>query len=124
MVKFISPTGAIVKARTIKEFADQQGLRYSHAKDLACGLFKRHKGWCSTHSRAKKARERFLTVLIHPRSGRRRILGQCVKKFAHEEGLNAHTFGQLVNGRKFVYRGWMTEQTHRLAQGTVTDIFF
>jgi len=47
-----------------------------------------------------------------------------VKRFAQENGLCVNQLYQLVNGRKFIYRGWMTEQTHQLAQGTIAGNFF
>ena len=50
------------------------GMYESHARDLACGYFKRFHGYRSTHKSAKKARKRFLTVPVNPALGKREIL--------------------------------------------------
>jgi hypothetical protein len=64
MYSFIAPTGEIIKTKTIKQFADQYGFRYSNAKSLSCGHYKTLNGWCSTSPKARRARKRFQTVLV------------------------------------------------------------
>jgi len=116
MFSFIGPTGEKIKTENIKKFAEQAGMHESHARDLACGYFKRFKGYCSTHRRATKERERFLTVLVNPKEGKRDIIGQSVTSFARKHGLCANEVYKLLLGRKILYRGWMLEQTHKLTQ--------
>src|SRR4051794_7902706 len=124
MYKFISPTGEVVRTKTVKEFSQQTGITYSHARDLACGYNARVGGWCSMAPRAKKHRKRFLTVLIHPRQGKREMVGQSVSNFAKKHSLCVNELYKLVNGRKICYRGWMLETSYELAQnGIVFDDF-
>jgi hypothetical protein len=117
MYRFINPKGEVIKTKTVKEFALQYGFAPSHARDLACGYLKKLNGWCSTHPKAKKQRERFLTVLVNPRQGKREILGRSIAHFARDHGLCMNELWKLINGRKICYRGWMLEITHQLAQG-------
>jgi hypothetical protein len=119
MHSFISPTGEIIKTKTIKQFADQYGFRYSNAKSLACGHYKRLNGWCSTSPTAKKARERFQTVLVNPTLGIREVLGQNVTDFAKRHHLAVDDVYQLVNARLICYRGWMLEKTLKLALSAI-----
>jgi len=95
------------------------GMHESHARDLACGYFKRFHGYCSTHKKARKERERFLTVLVNPKLSKREILGQTVKGFAERHHLCVNELHKLVLGRKIAYRGWMLERTLLLAQGAI-----
>jgi len=119
MYSFISPTGETVKTKTIKQFADQYGFRYSNARSLACGHYQRLKGWCSTSSTAKKARERFQTVLVNPNLGVRDVLGQNFTDFAKKHHLAVNDVYQLVNARLICYRGWMLEKTLKLAHSAI-----
>jgi len=119
MYSFISPTGETVKTKTIKQFAEQYGFRESNARSLACGHYKRLKGWCSTSPKAKKARERFQTVLINPDLGIREALGQRVTRFAERHHLCKSELYKLINGRQIGYRGWFLERTLKLAQHVV-----
>jgi hypothetical protein len=119
MHTFIAPTGEKIKTKTIKEFAQKAGMHESHARDLACGFYKRFHGYCSTHRKARKERARFLTVLVNPKLGKREILGQTVKGFAEKHHLCVNELHKLILGRKIVYRGWMLERTQLLAQGAI-----
>jgi hypothetical protein len=124
MYSWISPTGEKIRTRTVKEFATKYNFPESHARDLACGYMKRYRKWCSGHKRAAKARKRFTTVLVNFRLGKREILGQTVTAFAAKHQLCKNELYKLINGRKIMYRGWMLERTHNLAQGTVADSNF
>jgi hypothetical protein len=121
MHRFISPTGEIIKTRSIKEFAEKYDFSPSMARSLACGYRSRLKGFCSTSPRAKKERMRFMTVLINTQTGERSILGPSVKKFATDHGLCFNELSKLVNGHKLMYRGWVLEKTLNLANGHVAD---
>ncbi len=113
-----------MKTKNIRIFAEERGLPYSHARDLACGFFKRYRGWCSGHKSAAAQRRRFLTVLIHPRSGQREVLGQTVTGFAERHGLSKQNVYNLINGHKIAYKGWMLEATHQLAQAGTPALDF
>jgi len=115
MYRWISSTGEIVKTKTIKEFADKYGIRHSTARVLACGARTRHKGWCSTSPRAKKARERFTTELVNINTGERSILGQRLTDFAARHGLSPVKLSRLVNKHRLIYRGWALASTLRSA---------
>lgn len=99
-------------------------LPESHCRDLACGYYKRYRGWCSGHPSAKAARERFLTVLIHPKTGQREILGQTVTGFCQRHGLSTQKAYNLINGKRICYKGWMLERTHKLALAASPESIF
>ncbi len=99
-------------------------MRESNARSLGCGLLKRFHGWCSGHKRAKKERERFLTVLVNPKEDKRQILGQTVTKFAAAHHLCKNEVYKLINRRKVAYRGWMLESTYLQAQNAITGTIF
>ena len=121
MFKFISPQGQVVKTKSLRDFAVQHSLPYSHVKDLNCGIMKRYRGWLSTHPSARKYRKRFLTVLVNTLTGERCILGQAVTRFAKAHGLCLSELSKLVNGHKFMYRHWCLESTLQLTQSDVAD---
>lgn len=114
MFRFISPQGAVVKTKTIKEWAQMTGIRESNARSLACGYLKRFKGWCSTHRRAKRHRKRFTTELVHA-SGRRAIIGQSVVAFCKVHNLSTGHVHKLLSGERLFYRGWCKASTLELA---------
>ena len=124
MYTFISPTGETIKTKTVKEFADMAGMRQSNARSLACGYMTRFKGYCSSHIRAGKAKARFLTVLVNPKQGKREIVGQTVKAFAEWHRLCANEVYKIILGRRLIYRGWMLEQTHLIAQRPISAADF
>ena len=111
MPSFISPTGQIITTKTNKEFAQTYGFRESNVRSLACGWYRRFKGWCSMHPRAKKERERFMTVLVNTKTGIRSILGQTISGFAKAHSLSKQALCQLMNGHRVIYRHWMLENT-------------
>jgi hypothetical protein len=117
MYKWIDSNGKIVKTKTIREFSDKYGINYSHAKTLACGLRSKHKGWCSTSPRAKKARERFTTVLLNLRTGEREIVGQSPKKFALNHSLCPNELLKLLNKHRIIYRDYCLASTLDAAYG-------
>ena len=123
MYKFINEQGQTLTFKTIKAFAIQYGLHESHARGLACGSLAKLNGWCSTHPRAKKTRKRFLTVLVNPRQNKREILGRSITRFAREHGLSENSLWKVLNGYRLACNGWMLEQTHKLAQGSLVDDF-
>ena len=125
MYSWIDPQGSVIRTDTIKQFAEQYGFNYSHARDLACGWMQRYKGWCSVHKSASKARSRFLTVLVNTRDNNRRfILGQTITKFAATHGLSKNSVHQVILGRKIATNGWMLERTLQNAQATATGVNF
>ena len=63
MYTFISPKGEIVKTKTIKEFSEKYQFNYNNAVQLNCGFSARMNGWCSTHPKAKKKRQRFIDTI-------------------------------------------------------------
>jgi hypothetical protein len=115
MYKFISPTGEIIKTKTVKDFAKMTGMRENMARILACGVRARLQGYCSTHPRAKKYRERFTTVLVNMRTGEKSIIGPSLKKFAKDHGLSYQCLVDLVNHRLPIYRYWVIEHTLKVA---------
>jgi hypothetical protein len=118
MPSLISPTGDIIRRRTVKELIQVTGFRESNLRSLLCAHFKRFCGWCSTHPRARKARERFTTTLVNTKTGERAILGQTVTGFAKRHGLCKNELYRLVNYRSIIYRGWMMEKTYNLTHAT------
>jgi hypothetical protein len=117
MFSLISPTGEIIRKKTVKELMDVTGFRESNLRSLLCAHFKRFCGWCSMHLRARKARARFTTVLVNIDTGERSILGQTVTAFAKKHGLCKNELYRLINYRSIVYRGWMMERTYNLTHG-------
>ena len=111
MYSFISPKGEIIKTKTVKEFSEKYGMKYSSAKELACGNRARNLGWCSTHKKAKRLRDRFTTVLVNTKTGERSILGQSLITFSKKHGLCMNEISKLVNGHKIFSRHWCLEKT-------------
>lgn len=71
------------------------------------------------HPRAKKARERFTTVLVDTKTGERSILGQTITAFTEKHGLCKNEVYKLVNCRTIIYRNWMLEKTYKLAHDPI-----
>ena len=121
MRKWISPEGQIVETKTIKEFAEKFGVRESTARRLACGDRNMSHGWCSTHRRARKARERFMTVLRNTKTGERKIVGQFVTRFATENGLCINDTYGLLSGRLIMYKHWVVDRAYQLTTSAIGD---
>jgi FAD synthase len=115
MYKWISPTGEVVKTKTIEEFSEKYHIRKSNAKSLVTGKRYRHKGFCSYSPKAKQARGRFTMTLVHTKTGERKILGQSIRAFAREHHLCANELGKLINKHRIIYRGWVLESTLKAA---------
>jgi hypothetical protein len=105
MYSFLDITGNLIKTRSIREFSDRHSLPYNSARSLASGRRARLRGFCSTHPRAKKLRERFTTTLVNLQTGERKILGPSIKKFAKDHDLSLQGLSELVNRRVLAYRG-------------------
>lgn len=120
MPSFISPTGEIVRTKTPKDFALKFGFSEGCARALSCGYRARLNGWCSTHKRAKKHRDRFTTVLINTQ-GTRTILGPSIRAFCRKWNLNAGELGRLLAGQSVMYRGWCLEKTWEIINAPAAD---
>lgn len=121
MYRFISPTGEVIKTKTVRQFSILTGLRYSNCKTLACGVRSTMSGFCSTHPRAARRRKRFTTVLFNTKTGATRVIGSSVKKCAEELGLCLSELSKLVNRRQIAYRGWVLLDTWQAAHADVAD---
>lgn len=110
---FIGPQGEVIKTRSIREFSEKYSMPYCMARSLHCGMRVRLRGFCSTSSkpRARKFRDRFMTVLVNTKNGEAKILGPSVKKFAKDHGLSLQGLSELVNGRVQVYRHFVLGKT-------------
>ena len=115
MYSWINSEGQTIKTDTIAEFARKYNFPPSMARTLACGKRARLRGFCSTHPRAKKFRDRFTTTLINLNTGEKKILGPSVKKFARDHDLSLQGFSELINRRVLLYRGWTLESSVALA---------
>jgi hypothetical protein len=124
MPSFINSEGNTITTRTIKEFQTLANMPYCLARALALGKRGRLRGWCSTAKRAKRQRERFMTVLVHKDTGVSKILGQSVKKFARDHGLCLNELSRLVNGKCVMYRGWILKSTLDAMSGNPADAHF
>ena len=112
MFKVFSPAGELITTKSVKEFADRFQFNPSSARALKNGKRARIRGWCSTHRKAKRHRERFLTKLVNLRTGEECILGQSIRAFAKNHDLCMNELWKLVNGYgKIAYRGWVTQAT-------------
>jgi hypothetical protein len=119
---WITPNGGKITTKTIREFADLTGMRYSNATSLACGHYLTLHGYCSMHRKAKKKRKRMLTELLNTRTGQRKCLGRSVKTFAADHGICTSELHKLICGRKIAIRDWMLASTaDLLAHATVAD---
>jgi hypothetical protein len=121
MYSFITSTGDIVKTMTIAEFARKFNFPPSMARTLACGVRARLRGFCSTHPRAKRFRDRFTTPLINIWTGERKILGPSVKKFAKDNGISLSECSLLINRKSLCIRGWMLERSWKAANLHAAD---
>lgn len=117
MYRWIDSTGQVVKTRTIKEFSEKYSMSYRSARALASGARSKIKGWCSTSRKAKRARKRFTTRLVNPKTGQSEIVGQSAKAFAKRHGICYNDVVKLLNGHKIMVRGWALERTLELAHG-------
>lgn len=121
MCKWLGPGGEIIRTRTIKEFAERFGMSVGAARQLHSGQRSRIRGFCSMARRAKKHRNRFLTVLVNTRTGARLMVGRSVRQLARETGLCLNELYQLINGRKRIYRHWCLEKTLSAVSEPIAD---
>lgn len=117
---WINSQGEKVRA-TIKEFTAISGMTPSMARSLAAGCRFRLNGWCSTSKRAKRYRDRFLTKLVHTRSGESRIVGPSVKRLAEELSLCANELHKILTGKKIMYRSWCLEKSWLAANDGIAE---
>lgn len=110
---FINSRGEIERFGSIRAFSQKSSMSYPMARSLHCGMRVRLRGFCSTSSKpkAKKFRDRFMTVLVNTRTEERCILGPSVKKFAADHGLSLQGVSELVNRRVQIYRHWVLGKT-------------
>lgn len=111
MYRWINSQGETIKTRTIREFAETYNFSIGCARILHSGHRSRMSGFCSVDKKAKKERERFMTVLVNTKTGERGILGPSVKKFAKDHGLSLNGLSELVNARVPIYRHWVLGRT-------------
>jgi hypothetical protein len=111
-----------LETRTIREFSDLTGMRYSNAKSLACGHYQTLNGWLSP--KAPKARKkRFQTVLRNFTTNERVSIGASLTALSKRIGVGMNDLWKVVNGYggKLAIKGWMLESTYQLAQGDLAD---
>lgn len=111
MFKWIDPKGETITTTSIRAFADRYGFNYSASKSLACGVWARMHGFCSTSPKVKRQRDRFMTKLVNTKTRETFVLGRSVKNFAKEHDLCLNELSKLVNGHKILYRGWCLQKT-------------
>ena len=121
MYSWLKSDGSVLHADTIKEFCAISGFRPSMARTLACAVRARLRGFCSTHPRAKRFRDRFTTPLINIWTGARKILGPSVKKFAKDNGISLSECSLLINRKSLCVRGWMLERSWKAANFHTAD---
>lgn len=124
MYQWLKADGSVLRTDTIKQFCEISGFSPSMARTLACGKRARLRGFCSTHPRAKRFRERFTTTLINIWTGERKILGPSVKKFAKDNGISLSECSLLINRKSLCIRGWMLERTWEAANPHAADSIF
>jgi hypothetical protein len=119
MYKWVNFQGETIKTKTVKEFSEKTGMRYSNALSLACANKLTLNGWMSTHPKAKKRRERVLTRLVNLKTGEISFLGNSANRWARQRGLCENEVWKLLNGWKIAYRDWVTEKTYRATHGAL-----
>jgi len=124
MRKFISPTGEVVKTKTIKEFSDKYGLEPVGARMLACGMLKSFHGWMSFHPKAKKKRKRIMTKLINVQTYAEETLGNTVRAFADKHNLCSYEVCNLLTGKRFIYKNWVLRKTYDNVNKSFSDANF
>jgi len=121
--KWLSPNGDIIKTKTIREFANLTGMRYSNARSLACASLLSLHGYVAVHPKTKAKRKRMLTELLNTRTGQRQRLGCSAKEFAAKNGICKSELHKLLCGRKISIRDWTLASTaDLLAQPAVPEI--
>ena len=113
---FISPTGEVIRTSSLKQFADKYGLRHSNVQSLACGHFSTLKGFCSTHPKVKKRRERVTTVLHDTKSEQDYVLGANMKTFAKAHNICYNDLSKLLTGRRIACKGYVLRKTWEMTQ--------
>jgi hypothetical protein len=121
MYSWINSEGKTVKTKTVKEFSQTYNFSYGCALALSSGYRARLNGWCSTNSRAKVHRARFLTKLVNLKTGETAIIGQSVKRFAQQHGLSLQGLSELVNNRVPIYRHWVKAGTAEILNEYTPD---
>ncbi len=112
MYKFISPTGEIVKTKSVKEFAIKNNIPYEAAKRLSSGTTGVAYGWCSTHPKAKKKKERFLTKFVNIETGEQHQIGESFNAIINKHKLNHRNLTKLVKGQITCYKNWVLDKTY------------
>ena len=108
----------------LDEFVATYRFPREQAKLLMKGERTRLRGWCSTSKRAKRQRERFMTVLVNMKTNERFVLGRSVKAFAREHNLCFNELSKLVNGHKILYRGFCLAKTLNVAHSNLACSIF
>jgi len=124
MHSFISPTGEVVKTKTLREFTTLSGMKMNCARSLSCGRRSRNHGWFSTHPKTRRQRDRFFTVLVNTVTGEKMTVGDSIKSRAKEHGLGHNALVQLVNGHRFIFRHWMLEKTLKIVDRPIPASHF
>lgn len=120
MFVFLNPEGKKVRVKKLMDLVKMSGMSYMSARSLNCGIRKALLGWCSTHPKAKKRREKFMTRLINTETGERSVVGQHPKRFAIKHNLCANTLNQLLRGERLCYKNWMLEKSYlRLTENKI-----
>lgn len=118
---WIGPDGGKFTTRSVREFSELTGLRYSNCTSLACGHFQTLHGYTSMHPKAKKRRERITTVLVNLHTGQREMLGTAITSFAARHNVCGNDICKLLNGHKIAVKGWVLEKTFKLTQAAIAD---
>lgn len=118
---WIAPDGGKFTTRSIREFSELTGIRYSNATSLACGYRQSLRGYVGMSKRAAKKRKRWTTVLVNTRTGLRQRLGHSIKSFAERHDVCGNDLCKLLNGHKISVKGWVLEKTWNLTHGDIAD---
>lgn len=122
MYHWVNSKGMTIKTKSIKEFSDLTGIRYSNARSLASGHYLSLHGYSAVHPKTRKKRKRMLLELVNTRTHERVRLGGNVARFSAERGICKSELHKLCCGRKIAIRDWTLASTaDLLAQAPVAE---
>lgn len=110
----------MVKGKNLKQFCANNNLGYWGMYKLMRGQYAQNLGWRAFHSKSKKDMDKEKRVLHNLYTGEEATLGPLQYKFAEEHGLHHSILGELLNGKRIVYKGWVLDSTYQIMYGKLS----
>lgn len=112
----IGPNNQCIKHKNLKKISSLTGLSYDSVASLSTGRRFNLNGWIRVSGKNKKKAMEFIDshTLINIMTNAQAFVWSNLKDFATKNELSYLCILRLINGKRTIYKNWITKKTFKL----------